>query len=86
MGHTDLRVDQGLFRNNIARVAGGAIYFGAELSAQFLIQSSIFEANAVRPPLTNEKTAAATVVTYTLHAAFRSTNPNKLSQNRTKWI
>lgn len=57
-----IHVDQCLFRNNVATLGGGAIYFGSGLNTVLLIERSIFEANAVRPPQTDEGNAPATVV------------------------
>jgi hypothetical protein len=62
MNEIDVRIDQCLFKDNVVTLGGGAVYFGAVMSSELLIMSSIFEANAVRPPQTGESNAPATVV------------------------
>jgi|EP01046_Picozoa_sp_COSAG06_P014344 predicted outer membrane repeat protein len=58
-------VDQCLFRENIARKGGAAIYFKGALNTELIVSRSVFEMNAVRPPQSGEKNAPATVVAFT---------------------
>jgi len=74
----DVQVDQCVFKNNVATLEGGAVYFAGALDAELFIQRSIFEANAVRPHQTgfryctttaagcgSDRTIPATIVIYT---------------------
>lgn len=58
-------VDRCVFRGNIAKKGGGAIYFKGAMNTELIVSRSIFEANAVQPPQSGEKNAPATVVAFT---------------------
>eukprot|EP01045_Picozoa_sp_COSAG04_P002345 COSAG04_NODE_85_length_27560_cov_8.621245_4_plen_98_part_00 len=61
-GLMDLGIKRCLFRENVAAVEGGALFLGGVFGAKRLIQGSIFYANAVRSPQSEERTSAATVI------------------------
>ena len=76
----DAHVDRCLFRQNVASKGGGAVFFAGALNAKLLIERSIFEANAVRPPQSGERNAPATIVTYTSAMGVESFNRPVSSQ------
>eukprot|EP01045_Picozoa_sp_COSAG04_P003609 COSAG04_NODE_148_length_22826_cov_11.360026_4_plen_2104_part_00 len=75
-GLSDVAFQRCLFQANVGYVLGGAISFDGAPSSTLLIERSIFEGNGVEPPQSDEKDAAATVVTYTGQLGEGSQSPS----------